>query len=107
MPLLGDPGQRSKVERLQACAKPLARPAANPGVEAPWEGRVPTLTSGANPPLIYDYYGFPEESYSIEYPCPGEPVLADKVRAALEQAGIDSKLDGERGFDHGDRKSVV
>ena len=101
MPLLGDPGHRQMVESLQAAAKRLPRPSAILVVSAHWEEGVPTLTSGANPPLIYDYYGFPEESYSIEYPCPGEPVLADKVRAALEQAGIDSKLDGERGFDHG------
>ncbi len=33
-------------------------------VSAHWEEGVPTLTSGANPPLIYDYYGFPEESYA-------------------------------------------
>src|SRR5690554_7781482 len=93
MPLLGDPGHRQMVESLQAAAKRLPRPSAILVVSAHWEEGVPTLTSGANPPLIYDYYGFPEESYSIEYPCPGEPVLADKVRAALEQAGIDSKLD--------------
>lgn len=51
--------------------------------------------------LIYDYYGFPEESYNIRYPCVGEPSLARKIHKLLSDAGIPSELDEERGFDHG------
>ncbi|TAK61697.1 class III extradiol ring-cleavage dioxygenase, partial [Methylobacter sp.] len=47
------------------------------------------------------YYGFPKESYEIEYPAPGAPELANKIFNLLENAGIEAKLDDQRGFDHG------
>ena len=39
-------------------------------ISAHWEEEIVTITSGNNPSLIYDYYGFPEESYQLEYPAP-------------------------------------
>ncbi|WP_444678817.1 DODA-type extradiol aromatic ring-opening family dioxygenase [Halomonas sp. E19] len=101
MPLLGDPGHRELVEKLTEIAGQLRRPSAILVISAHWEAAAPTITSGANPALIYDYYGFPPESYEIEYPCPGEPALARRVHQALEQAGIPARLDDRRGFDHG------
>ncbi|GHB12737.1 DODA-type extradiol aromatic ring-opening family dioxygenase [Modicisalibacter luteus] len=101
MPLLGDPDHHEMVERLTEIAGKLRTPSAILVISAHWEESVPTITSGANPALIYDYYGFPLESYQIEYPCPGEPALARQVHQALEQAGISARLDGQRGFDHG------
>ena len=53
------------------------------------------------PPIFYDYYGFPEASYSIAWPAPGAPWLASRVRTLLAGAGIDSAEDAVRGFDHG------
>lgn len=101
MPLLGDEGHKEMVHCLQDIAADLRRPSAIVVVSAHWEEDLPTITANANPPLIYDYYGFPEESYSIEYPCPGEPLLAAHIRDALEGAGVAAKLDGNRGLDHG------
>lgn len=101
MPLLGDPGHRDMVARLTEIAGRLRKPSAILVISAHWEAPVPTITSGANPPLIYDYSGFPPESYAIEYPCPGEPALAARVHRALEQAGLPARLDDRRGFDHG------
>ena len=101
MPLLGDLGHREMVDRLTELAATLSKPSAILLVSAHWEEAVPTITSGANPPLIYDYYGFPAEAYKIEYPCPGEPALAQQVYQALGQAGIPARLDDQRGFDHG------
>ena len=57
--------------------------------------------TAARPPMLYDYYGFPPESYQITWPAPGEPALAARVRALLGAAGIDSAEDARRGFDHG------
>ena len=51
--------------------------------------------------LIYDYYGFPEESYTIQYPAPGQATLAKEVLELFVAAGIDAESDEERGFDHG------
>ena len=70
-------------------------------VSAHWEANPINITSSAAPELIYDYYGFPEPAYSIEYPSPGEPALAEKVHQALAKANIDSTLNPSRGFDHG------
>ncbi|WP_129139535.1 DODA-type extradiol aromatic ring-opening family dioxygenase [Modicisalibacter coralii] len=101
LPLLGDPDHREMVERLTEIAGQLRKPAAILVISAHWEASLPTITSGARPGLIYDYYGFPPESYQIEYPCPGEPALARQVHQALERAGIAARLDDHRGFDHG------
>lgn len=101
MPLLGDPDHREMVERLTEIAGQLRKPSAILVISAHWEEALPTITAGANPALIYDYYGFPPESYEIEYPCPGDPALARQVHQALEQAGISARLDEQRGFDHG------
>ncbi|MDR5902545.1 DODA-type extradiol aromatic ring-opening family dioxygenase [Halomonas icarae] len=101
MPLLGDPNHREMVARLTEIAGWLRKPSAILVISAHWEAAVPTITSGAKPPLIYDYGGFPPESYEITYPCPGEPALARRVHQALEQAGISARLDDQRGFDHG------
>ena len=101
MPLLGDPGHQDMVDRLTELAADLRKPSAILVISAHWEEAIPTITSGTTPSLIYDYYGFPSEAYEIEYPCPGEPVLAQQVAQALDQAGIQPRLDDQRGLDHG------
>jgi len=101
LPLLGDPGHADLVEFLARVPARLAPPAAILVVSAHWEEPLPTVTAAAAPPLIYDYYGFPPESYQIRYPAPGEPALATRVRDLLVRAGIDARLDPQRGFDHG------
>lgn len=101
MPLLGDPDHREMVERLREIAGQLHKPSAILVISAHWEEEVPTITSGANPALIYDYSGFPPESYRIEYPCPGDPALARQIHQVLEEAGMSARLDDQRGFDHG------
>jgi 4,5-DOPA dioxygenase extradiol len=101
MPLLGDEGHKEMVACLQKIAARIRKPSAIIVISAHWEEDIPTITSGMNPPIIYDYYGFPEESYHIKYLCPGAPLLASQLRNLLENAGIDAKLDAQRGFDHG------
>ena len=51
--------------------------------------------------MLYDYYGFPNEAYDIQYPAPGNPELAGKIIDLLDKANIPARLDPERGFDHG------
>ncbi len=77
------------------------RPRAILVVSGHWESSVPTVTSSAAPPLLFDYYGFPEHTYQLTWPAPGSPELAARVRELLAAAGIDSATDAERGFDHG------
>lgn len=101
MPLLGDASHQQMLACLQNIAATIYKPDAIVVVSAHWETALPTITSGANPSLIYDYYGFPEESYAIQYPCAGAPDLARKIQALLSSAGIEAELDDQRGFDHG------
>ncbi|WP_256079969.1 class III extradiol ring-cleavage dioxygenase [Massilia sp. YIM B04103] len=70
-------------------------------VTAHWETAQFTLSSSAHPPMIYDYSGFPPHTYQIQYPAPGDPALAERVRGLLQDAGHAALLDGQRGFDHG------
>jgi aromatic ring-opening dioxygenase catalytic subunit (LigB family) len=70
-------------------------------ISAHWEARVPTVMTAAQPPILYDYGGFPPESYAITWPAPGSPSLAARVVELLEQAGIKTASDMQRGFDHG------
>jgi len=101
LPLLGDPGHAELVRFLSSAAESLPRPDAVLVVSAHWEEPAVAVTSGSHPELLYDYYGFPEESYSITYPAPGSPALAARIAALLEGAGIDCLQDPGRPFDHG------
>jgi aromatic ring-opening dioxygenase catalytic subunit (LigB family) len=70
-------------------------------VSAHWEASVPTVTSSATPPLLYDYSGFPPQTYQLQWPAPGSPELATRVQRLLTEAGLASDSDPKRGFDHG------
>jgi 4,5-DOPA dioxygenase extradiol len=101
LPLLGDKNHANMRHFLEEVTPMLNPPSAILVVSAHWEEDQPTLTSGASPALIYDYSGFPPESYQIHYPAPGSPELAGQVFRLLESHGIKPRLDGQRGFDHG------
>ena len=77
------------------------RPKAILMVSAHWLESSFDVTSGAAPELIYDYYGFPPHTYQLKYPAPGEPQLAARISSLLGQAGLPSKVNPSRGFDHG------
>lgn len=81
---------------------PQVRPKALLVISAHWEEAEPTLMTHDSPPLLYDYYGFPPESYAITWPAPGSPpALTRRVRELLSAAGIESHENEQRGFDHG------
>jgi aromatic ring-opening dioxygenase catalytic subunit (LigB family) len=97
---------RAEVSALAAYLRELpatlaVRPRALLVISAHWEAPLPTVMSAERPPLYYDYYGFPPESYAIRWPAPGAPFLAARVEQLLGAAGFASARDGERGFDHG------
>lgn len=101
LPLLGDSGHRGMVDNLTEIARSIPKPAAILVISAHWEADVATMTTAANPALIYDYYGFPQAAYDLVYPCKGEPMLANRVQQSLSRAGIDNQSDSSRGLDHG------
>jgi aromatic ring-opening dioxygenase catalytic subunit (LigB family) len=100
---IGSKAEQAELARyLRSVASvPHTPPKAVLVISAHWEEAVPTVMTSPAPPLLYDYYGFPPESYEITWPAPGEPALAQRVRALLAGAGFESAANAERGFDHG------
>jgi aromatic ring-opening dioxygenase catalytic subunit (LigB family) len=82
-------------------ALPTRPPRALLVVSAHWEEPVPTLMTSRHPPMLYDYYGFPPESYLLTWPAPGDPALAKRTADLLHGAGFRTAFDDQRGYDHG------
>ena len=100
---IGSDAERSALAQYLRSVRdvPQTPPRALLVVSAHWEERVPTVMDGERPPLLFDYYGFPPESYELTWPAPGAPNVAARVRELLSAAGVDSGSNHERGFDHG------
>lgn len=101
LPLLGDPGHQDMVQCLQTIAGEIPRPSAIVVVSAHWESRQLQVLAAKQPPLLYDYYGFPEPAYHIQYPCEGHPQLAEQIVQSLAACDIPCTKEHQRGFDHG------
>ncbi|HEX7955088.1 MAG TPA: class III extradiol ring-cleavage dioxygenase [Burkholderiales bacterium] len=101
-----DGPMRETHRKLEAALRQLPQlvgttPAAVLMVSAHWEEREFTAMSNPHPPMVYDYSGFPANTYQVQYPAPGAPHLASRVQDMLQRAGIAASLDPARGFDHG------
>lgn len=101
LPILGDPGHQAMVDFMVELPNQLTRPDAILVISAHWEEPIATVMNAAHPPMFYDYYGFPPAAYEITYPAPGSPEMAGQISEKLSQAGIDNRVDDQRGFDHG------
>lgn len=101
MPLLGDANHRELTRFMQSLAADLPRPTAILVVTAHWEEEVVSITYSPAPGMMYDYYGFPPESYEFKYPAPGDQPLAKQIQQLLQDQNIDARLDNHRAFDHG------
>src|SRR5438128_2178968 len=95
-PLLDDPAW---IAELAAWAKALPKPIVV--VSAHWEHRPLAIGATRPVPLIYDFYGFPAKFYRLQYPAPGAPDVAARLRGLLASANIPTVDDPERGLDHG------
>jgi len=86
---------------LAAWSAAMPAPSAILMISAHWEQRPVALGAERRVPLVYDFYGFPERYYHTEYPAPGAPALAARVRDLLESGNIPCTDEPERGLDHG------
>ncbi|WP_141735190.1 DODA-type extradiol aromatic ring-opening family dioxygenase [Oligoflexus tunisiensis] len=91
-------GLRRYLESLPAT---LGRPQAILVISGHWEEHAVTVMTHLEPPMLYDYYGFPESTYQVRYPAPGSPALVQRVHTLLQAAGISCQENATRGFDHG------
>ena len=101
LPILGDPSHKAMVDFMKILPSQITKPDAILVISAHWEESAATLLGANNPPMFYDYYGFPEQAYKITYPAPGNPELADQIAGLLKKNNIPARIDPKRGFDHG------
>ncbi|HEY8942366.1 MAG TPA: class III extradiol ring-cleavage dioxygenase [Cellvibrio sp.] len=101
MPLLGDASHRELTAFMQHLAQDLPPPQAILVISAHWEETIAHVSSAAAPEMMFDYYGFPPESYEFRYPAPGHPPLAEHIAQLLQANHIPVTLDNQRGYDHG------
>ncbi|MCK8515839.1 dioxygenase [Methylonatrum kenyense] len=97
------PGTWARMEQWLRSVPELVgvRPRALLVVSGHWEAPVFTLNAQRQPPLLYDYGGFPPHTYELQYPAAGSPALAARVESLLGEPGMDVALEHERGLDHG------
>src|SRR5947209_8261131 len=91
-------GAKDEWDRTAAWLKGLIaglpeRPKAILVISGHWEEPAFTVGSAAHPPLIYDYYGFPEHTYRLVFDAPGSPALASRVKDLLTKAGLPARTD--------------
>jgi 4,5-DOPA dioxygenase extradiol len=86
---------------LAAWARAMPRPSAILVISAHWDQRPTTLGATRRVPLVYDFYGFPEQYYRTTYPAPGAAALATRVRELLRAGALAFDDDADRGLDHG------
>ena len=100
------PEMRSMFRYLEASLIGIVRdlreePRAVLVVSGHWTENDFAITSNPQPPMVYDYSGFPPYTYQVQYPAPGDPALAQQVQSLLQQAGVAASLDATQGYDHG------
>jgi 4,5-DOPA dioxygenase extradiol len=77
----------------------LGKPKAILAISAHWYIRDTAVTAMAVPKTIHDFRGFPPELNAFDYPAPGSPALAGRVKELLGQLNV--RLDQDWGLDHG------
>ena len=102
-PVVGNPRMYAEMSKYMTRLNmvPPQRPKAVLVISAHWEAPVPTVMTAANPPMLYDYSGFPPETYQVKWPAPGAPEVAGTIQSLLQNAGFPHATDKRRGFDHG------
>ncbi len=77
----------------------IPRPEAILSVSAHWYVPETAVTAMPAPRTIHDFGGFPEELYQVQYPAPGAPAHANRIRDLLSSSPVN--LDYQWGLDHG------
>ncbi len=97
-PLADDPVWTRQLADWSAA---MPKPSSVLMVSAHWEEDPLTVSATTTVPLYYDFWGFPQRYYDVQYPAPGAPGLADEVAKLLHDPAHPVRRDHERGLDHG------
>ena len=79
----------------------FGRPRAILAVSAHSTAREPVLLAAAQHKAVYDFGGFPDALFKLQYNAPGAPELATTVQGLLSQAGLPVHSVDQGGLDHG------
>ena len=85
--------------RWTQMAKEIPTPKAVLVVSAHWFTKGTKITAMDFPKTIHDFGGFPKELFEVQYPAPGNPILAKETAELLHSANVE--LDHDWGLDHG------
>jgi len=87
-------------EAWRAFGASIPTPRAILMVSAHWYINATAVTAMAKPTTIYDFYGFPQQLFDVQYPAPGSPAFADEVAELVKPMWVGKDTDSW-GLDHG------
>ncbi|OWF45659.1 4,5-DOPA dioxygenase extradiol-like protein [Mizuhopecten yessoensis] len=70
-------------------------------LSAHWQEKTCSVNINEQHSLLYDYGGFPQETYQLQWPVVGDLGVARRVKELLEAGGFACKEENKRGLDHG------
>lgn len=86
-------------QRWFAMGKEIPQPKAVLCISAHWLTRGTHVTAMEHPETIHDFGGFPKALFDVQYPAPGNPVLAGEVKELIKSTDVG--LNHDWGLDHG------
>ncbi|MES2764701.1 MAG: 4,5-DOPA dioxygenase extradiol [Bacteroidota bacterium] len=86
-------------QRWRTMAEEIPTPKAAIIVSAHWLTRGTYITAMKSPKTIHDFGGFSKELFDVQYPAPGNPVLAKETAELFKNTSVG--LDHDWGLDHG------
>jgi 4,5-DOPA dioxygenase extradiol len=87
------------IEAWSALGREIAKPKAVLMVSAHWYVPETAITAMERPETIHDFGGFPKPLFDMQYPAPGAPWLASRVRDLIAPTPVREAQDW--GLDHG------
>lgn len=85
--------------RWKKIGETVQQPRAVLVISAHWFTKGTHITAMETPRTIHDFGGFPQALFDVQYPAPGDPVLAKETASLIRKTTVG--LDHEWGLDHG------
>lgn len=86
-------------ETWKLLAKQIPTPSAVLCISAHWLTKGTHVTAMENPKTIHDFGGFPQKLFDVQYPAPGNLLLAEETKKIITTTNVG--LDHDWGLDHG------